>query len=203
MYETADPDDDDIRYITWYTEEGIFCRKAGQAEGYEWAITFENTEQYDKVMEFIGQFPSDWNMRFAAHENFWNDFLNDEIDICIGFNEDATKPHDDVLNLVTEHFAIAGLKVGINTPYSNSMREGSEQVLTSWISFLSLTYIFIYSLLYSSHISFTDILFPLSCVPTATYRDCATCPKSQGIISGSCDAVEYLYATVPVFRFVF
>lgn len=48
--------------------------------------------------------------------------LNDEIDICIGFNEDATKPHDDVLNLVTEHFAIAGLKVGINTPYSNSMR---------------------------------------------------------------------------------
>ena len=80
-YETANPDDDDIRYITWYTEEGIFCRKAGQTEGYEWSITFENKEQYDKVMEFIGQFPSDWNMRFAAHENFWNDFLNDEIDM--------------------------------------------------------------------------------------------------------------------------
>ena len=81
VYETADPDDDDIRYITWYTEEGIFCRKAGQTEGYEWSITFENKEQYDKVMEFIGQFPSDWNMRFAAHKNFWNDFLNDEIDM--------------------------------------------------------------------------------------------------------------------------
>lgn len=86
VYETADPDDDDIRYITWYTEEGIFCRKAGQTEGYEWAITFENKAQYDKVMEFIGQFPSDWNMRFAAHENFWNDFLNDEIDMD-GFTE--------------------------------------------------------------------------------------------------------------------
>ena len=86
VYETADPDDDDIRYITWYTEEGIFCRKAGQTEGYEWSITFENKEQYDKVMEFIGQFPSDWNMRFAAHENFWNDFLNDEIDM-VGFME--------------------------------------------------------------------------------------------------------------------
>ena len=86
VYETADPDDDDIRYITWYTEEGIFCRKAGQTEGYEWSITFENKEQYDKVMEFIGQFPSDWNMRFAAHENFWNDFLNDEIDMD-GFME--------------------------------------------------------------------------------------------------------------------
>jgi len=81
MYETADPDDDDIRYITWYTEEGIFCRKAGQTQGYEWSITFENREQYDKVMKFIGQFPSDWNMRFAAHENFWNDFLNDKIDM--------------------------------------------------------------------------------------------------------------------------
>ena len=81
VYETADPEDDDLRYITWYTEKGIFCRKAGQTEGDEWAITFENKEQYDKVMEFIGQFPSGWNMRFAAHENFWNDFLNDEIDM--------------------------------------------------------------------------------------------------------------------------
>ena len=86
VYETADPNDDDIRYITWYTEEGIFCRKAGQTEGYEWSITFENKEQYVKVMEFIGQFPSDWNMRFAAHENFWNDFLHDEIDMD-GFME--------------------------------------------------------------------------------------------------------------------
>lgn len=84
-YETADPDDD-IRYITWYTEEGIFCRKAGQTEGYEWSVAFKDKEQYDKVMEFIGQFPSDWNMRFAAHENFWNDFLNDEIDMD-GFME--------------------------------------------------------------------------------------------------------------------
>ena len=81
VYETADPEDDDLRYITWYTEDGIFCRKAGQTEGYEWSIAFENRVQYDKVMEFIGQFPSDWNMRFAAHENFWNDFLNEEIDM--------------------------------------------------------------------------------------------------------------------------
>ncbi len=86
VYETADPDDEDLRYITWYTGEGIFCRKAGQTKGYEWSIAFENREQYDKVMEFIGQFPSDWNMRFAAHENFWNDFLSDEIDMD-GFME--------------------------------------------------------------------------------------------------------------------
>ena len=86
VYEPANPDDNDNRYITWYTEEGIFCRKAGQTEGYEWTIPFENAEQYNKVIEFIEQFPSDWNMRFAAHENFWNDFLNNEIDMD-GFME--------------------------------------------------------------------------------------------------------------------
>lgn len=79
-YPTADPDDEDILYVTWYTEEGIFCKKLGQ-EDFEWSIAFENREQYNKVMAFIGQFPSDWNMRFAAHENFWTDFLNDEIDM--------------------------------------------------------------------------------------------------------------------------
>ena len=48
--------------------------------------------------------------------------LDHGIDICIGVNEDATRPSDNILNLVAEHFASAGLKVGINTPYSNSMR---------------------------------------------------------------------------------
>lgn len=80
-YPAANPKESDIRYITWYTEEGIFCRRAGQSEGYEWSIPFENRRQYDKVMEFIAQFSADWNMRFAAHENFWRDFLNDEINL--------------------------------------------------------------------------------------------------------------------------
>lgn len=81
MYETADPDDNDIHYITWYTEEGIFCRKAGQTEGYEWTIPFDNDKQYNKVIDFINQFPRDWNLRFAAHENFWKDFLDGTLDI--------------------------------------------------------------------------------------------------------------------------
>lgn len=80
-YPKANPEDEGTLYITWYTPEGIFCRKEGQTEGYEWSIAFDSKEQYDKVMEFIRKFPSDWNMRFAAHENFWKDFLNDEIDM--------------------------------------------------------------------------------------------------------------------------
>ena len=71
---------EEIRYITWYTEEGIFCRKAGQTEGYEWSIVFENQKYYEKVTSFIGQYSSDLNLLFAASEKFWQDFLKDKID---------------------------------------------------------------------------------------------------------------------------
>ena len=81
IYPTETSNGEDVLHITWYTEEGIFCRKAGQTEGYEWAIPFENKEQYDKVMEFIGQIPKDSDWRFASQEGFWKDFLDDEIDM--------------------------------------------------------------------------------------------------------------------------
>lgn len=31
-------------------------------------------------MAFLNRFPSDGNLRFAAHENFWQDFLAGELD---------------------------------------------------------------------------------------------------------------------------
>lgn len=79
-YPAARPDKEDDRYITWYTNDGIYCRKTGSTSEYEWTIPFTSEDQYDKVMNFIRQLPSDWNLRFAAHENFWTDFLNDDID---------------------------------------------------------------------------------------------------------------------------
>ena len=81
VYPASDANGEDVRYITWYTEEGIFCRKAGQTEGYEWSIPFENKEQYDKVMEFIGQLSDDEDLRFTANENFWKDFLKGDTDV--------------------------------------------------------------------------------------------------------------------------
>jgi len=74
-----DSNSEDVLHITWYTEDGIFCRKAGQTEGYEWCIPFENKEQYDKVMEFIGQLPKDSDWRFASQESFWEEFLYGDI----------------------------------------------------------------------------------------------------------------------------
>lgn len=44
-----------------------------------------------------------------------------EIDICIGFNEDASRPSDKLIELVKSHFEENGFRVGLNTPYSNSM----------------------------------------------------------------------------------
>ena len=76
-----DDTSEEVHYITWYTEEGIFCRKAGQTEGYAWSIPFENKNQYDKVMEFIGQLSEETDFRFTVNQNFWEDFLKDEMDI--------------------------------------------------------------------------------------------------------------------------
>jgi len=46
--------------------------------------------------------------------------LNTEVDICIGFNDDFSKPDDSTIKQIADCFRKAGYKVGINTPYSNS-----------------------------------------------------------------------------------
>jgi N-formylglutamate amidohydrolase len=43
------------------------------------------------------------------------------LDICIGFNEDWSRPNQETIDLVQAHFASEGLSVSINTPYSNSI----------------------------------------------------------------------------------
>ena len=43
-----------------------------------------------------------------------------DVDICIGFNEDWSKPHKGTLELAINLFEDNGYKVGINEPYSNS-----------------------------------------------------------------------------------
>lgn len=72
-------------YITCYGQDGISCKEA-YFDGTRWVNkdlwSFSYTEegQYEKVMAFLQRFPQDANLRFAAHENFWKDFLAGEID---------------------------------------------------------------------------------------------------------------------------
>jgi len=44
-----------------------------------------------------------------------------DVDICIGYNEDWSKPTGFVIDLVVESFKQYGYKVGINTPFSNAI----------------------------------------------------------------------------------
>lgn len=44
-----------------------------------------------------------------------------DVDVCIGFNEDWSKPPAEIIGKVRNAFKDRGYKVGINTPYSNSL----------------------------------------------------------------------------------
>lgn len=54
-----------------------------------------------------------------------------DVDICIGFNEDETKPSDAVIELIKEHFESNGYKVGINDPYGNSIAPSTDKPFKS------------------------------------------------------------------------
>jgi N-formylglutamate amidohydrolase len=44
-----------------------------------------------------------------------------DVDICIGFNDDWSRPSPETLELVSQHFRHAGYSIGINDPYANSL----------------------------------------------------------------------------------
>lgn len=44
-----------------------------------------------------------------------------DIDICIGYNEDWSKPNDETINTISHIFSQEGYHVGVNQPYSNSI----------------------------------------------------------------------------------
>ena len=85
-------------YITCYGKNGIMCKES-YFDGTEWVnkdcwkLSYKERGQYEKVMAFLQRFPQDANLRFAAHENFWQDFLAGEIDEddFVNFFETSTK----------------------------------------------------------------------------------------------------------------
>lgn len=83
-YPSTNPDEKRW-YITCYTREGISCKESVY-DGKSWTTTdlwsirFTEEGQYERVMAFLNRFPSDGNLRFAAHENFWQDFLAGDLD---------------------------------------------------------------------------------------------------------------------------
>lgn len=76
----SDNESEQTIYITCYTEEGIFCRRQGQTDGFLWSMKYSETSQYEKVTNFLNNFNSGDNLRFASHENFWRDFFSGALD---------------------------------------------------------------------------------------------------------------------------
>ncbi len=51
----------------------------------------------------------------------FNNEVAPDIDICIGYNDDWSKPDEETIDGIIQIFEDAGYKVGINSPYSNSI----------------------------------------------------------------------------------
>lgn len=76
----------------------------------------------ESAKKFIGKYGSRLLIdchSFSAKPTLLNPSPSD-IDICIGFNEDETKPNKVVIGNIEQYFKSLGYKVGINKPFSNS-----------------------------------------------------------------------------------
>ena len=75
-------------------------------------------ELYDQHIRQLKSHLSPQNLLIDCHS--FPSSLSD-IDVCIGFNEDWSKPPQEVIDLVADTFRNASYKVGINMPYSNAI----------------------------------------------------------------------------------
>ena len=57
---------------------------------------------------------------FSSLPNLLNNNPPSDIDICIGYNEDLTRPNKVTIGNIVQYFRSQGYKVGINEPFSNS-----------------------------------------------------------------------------------
>ena len=111
-------------------EEDRLCRfirerKDGNISTKEWVL---------RNAMYRNMYLADWyryraEILDAAHEgvslivdchSFPSDIAPD-VDVCLGYNEDATKPTVQTIELVTRLFRDAGYSVAINRPYANAI----------------------------------------------------------------------------------
>ena len=68
----------DKMHIVSYTREGIYCREAGQTQGFVWFVPFSRESQYEKVLTFVRGLVDEEDVGFTADQSFWTDFLGEE-----------------------------------------------------------------------------------------------------------------------------
>ena len=99
--------------------EGIIYTK------YDGQHRYVDEEERTKLMAYYYDYQDRLKSMLSEHSLLidCHSFPSDlsDVDICIGYNEDWSKPTDFVIDLVVESFKQQGYKVGINTPFSNSI----------------------------------------------------------------------------------
>lgn len=103
-------------YVTVYTAEGIYCSKLGPIGDDSkklWFLPFQNSSEYNKVINFLDRFDQKDNLRFASNENFWKDFLNDKIkeDDFVEFFKETSHGAPDYSLLVEDSMYIDREKI--------------------------------------------------------------------------------------------
>ncbi len=90
------------------TEAGASCRNGMLAAWFEYRarLMAEAARGERPLIIDCHSFPSD---------------LAPDVDICLGFNEDESRPPDDVLAVTTSIFEGAGYAVAFNRPYGNAI----------------------------------------------------------------------------------
>ena len=92
VFTSNNPKELDKVLYTYYSQDRITCIREGkrnpdnpkeklEQDELQWEIKLDNEEQYEKIMGFLASFPQEDNFRFATKEDFWNDFLEDKIDM--------------------------------------------------------------------------------------------------------------------------
>lgn len=106
--------------------QGIFYTKYGDAtrkkEGavYDYAMSLYNNHK-----DFINSFIDKGTLLIDCHS--FPTHVAPNTDICIGYNEDWSKPSQELIDKVVEHFLCYGFNVDVNSPYSNSITPKSSR----------------------------------------------------------------------------
>lgn len=76
-------------------------------------------ELRQRYLQHIAHFINEKTLLLDCHS--FNNNVAPDVDICIGYNEDWSKPDDETIKGIVKIFTEAGYRVGINRPYSNSL----------------------------------------------------------------------------------
>lgn len=76
-FNTKNEKGENVLHISWTTDEGIFCRKAGQTEGYEWSYLFTDPSQREQVEKYIQSLEKDADLETIFTEEFWKKYFEE------------------------------------------------------------------------------------------------------------------------------